>query len=185
MNYVLIYDPSGPLCISLVHTILIVCSAVAAGYEPPTAPAPTAPAWQGRSIGTSKLRLVEFSAFLEQQRDPDSVSFSFFFFFSVLHRTRPDINPTVSLHLPFLSLPRRLKAFKLGFRHAFSGIIICILANVDDRRGAAEGAFSCVVSPRVCLISSTVQQTPVCAHRTDQPLLQRRPVGVGGHSSDL
>uniref|UniRef100_A0A3B5BI47 TEA domain transcription factor 1 n=1 Tax=Stegastes partitus TaxID=144197 RepID=A0A3B5BI47_9TELE len=43
-------------------------------YEPTAAPAPTAPAWQGRSIGTSKLRLVEFSAFLEQQRDPDSVS---------------------------------------------------------------------------------------------------------------
>ncbi|XP_064168024.1 transcriptional enhancer factor TEF-1a isoform X4 [Anguilla rostrata] len=42
------------------------------GYEPPTAPTPTVPAWQGRSIGTSKLRLVEFSAFLEQQRDPDS-----------------------------------------------------------------------------------------------------------------
>ncbi|KPP71450.1 hypothetical protein Z043_109644, partial [Scleropages formosus] len=42
------------------------------GYEPPTAPAPTVPAWQGRSIGTTKLRLVEFSAFLEQQRDPDS-----------------------------------------------------------------------------------------------------------------
>nr|XP_061796054.1 transcriptional enhancer factor TEF-1 isoform X1 [Nerophis lumbriciformis] len=40
-------------------------------YEP-TAAAPTAPAWQGRSIGTTKLRLVEFSAFLEQQRDPDS-----------------------------------------------------------------------------------------------------------------
>lgn len=47
---------------------------VTAGYEPTAAPAPTAPAWQGRSIGTSKLRLVEFSAFLEQQRDPDSVS---------------------------------------------------------------------------------------------------------------
>ncbi|CAB1322848.1 unnamed protein product [Coregonus sp. 'balchen'] len=41
-------------------------------YEPPT---PTAPAWQGRSIGTTKLRLVEFSAFLEQQRDPDSYLF--------------------------------------------------------------------------------------------------------------
>lgn len=41
-------------------------------YEPTAAPTPTAPAWQGRSIGTSKLRLVEFSAFLEQQRDPDS-----------------------------------------------------------------------------------------------------------------
>uniref|UniRef100_A0A4W3GFV8 TEA domain transcription factor 1 n=1 Tax=Callorhinchus milii TaxID=7868 RepID=A0A4W3GFV8_CALMI len=42
------------------------------GYETTAAPAPSVPAWQGRSIGTSKLRLVEFSAFLEQQRDPDS-----------------------------------------------------------------------------------------------------------------
>ncbi|KAM4630803.1 transcriptional enhancer factor TEF-1 isoform 1-T1 [Polymixia lowei] len=41
-------------------------------YEPTAAQAPTVPAWQGRSIGTSKLRLVEFCAFLEQQRDPDS-----------------------------------------------------------------------------------------------------------------
>ncbi|KAI7814379.1 putative transcriptional enhancer factor TEF-1 [Triplophysa rosa] len=41
-------------------------------YEPPAAPVPAAPAWQGRSIGTSKLRLVEFSAFLEHQRDPDA-----------------------------------------------------------------------------------------------------------------
>ncbi|XP_038663878.1 transcriptional enhancer factor TEF-1 isoform X4 [Scyliorhinus canicula] len=42
------------------------------GYESTAAPTPSVPAWQGRSIGTSKLRLVEFSAFLEQQRDPDS-----------------------------------------------------------------------------------------------------------------
>uniref|UniRef100_A0A8C9WAG0 Transcriptional enhancer factor TEF-1-like n=1 Tax=Scleropages formosus TaxID=113540 RepID=A0A8C9WAG0_SCLFO len=45
------------------------------GYEPPVTSAastPPAPAWEGRSIGTSKLRLVEFSAFLEQQRDQDS-----------------------------------------------------------------------------------------------------------------
>lgn len=30
------------------------------------------PAWQGRSIAGPKLRLVEFSAFLEQTRDPDT-----------------------------------------------------------------------------------------------------------------
>ncbi|XP_067902773.1 transcriptional enhancer factor TEF-1 isoform X3 [Heterodontus francisci] len=42
------------------------------GYESTAAPTPSVPVWQGRSIGTSKLRLVEFSAFLEQQRDPDS-----------------------------------------------------------------------------------------------------------------
>ena len=32
------------------------------------------PAWQGRSIAGPKIRMVEFSAFLEQQRDADSVS---------------------------------------------------------------------------------------------------------------
>ncbi|KAB0400866.1 hypothetical protein E2I00_015924, partial [Balaenoptera physalus] len=41
------------------------------GFEPASAPAPSVPAWQGRSIGTTKLRLVEFSAFLERRRDPD------------------------------------------------------------------------------------------------------------------
>ncbi|XP_056269169.1 transcriptional enhancer factor TEF-1 isoform X3 [Pseudoliparis swirei] len=41
-------------------------------YETTAAPPPTAPAWQGRSVGTSKLRQVEFSAFLEQQRDPET-----------------------------------------------------------------------------------------------------------------
>ncbi|KAM4617250.1 transcriptional enhancer factor TEF-1 isoform 1-T1 [Discoglossus pictus] len=41
-------------------------------FEPSSAPASSVPAWQGRSIGTTKLRLVEFSAFLEQQRDPDA-----------------------------------------------------------------------------------------------------------------
>ncbi|KAG8546528.1 hypothetical protein GDO81_018721, partial [Engystomops pustulosus] len=42
------------------------------GFEPSASPASSVPAWQGRSIGTTKLRLVEFSAFLEQQRDPDA-----------------------------------------------------------------------------------------------------------------
>ncbi|CAL1595179.1 unnamed protein product [Knipowitschia caucasica] len=43
------------------------------GYEPPAA-AQThrEPAWQGRSIGTNKLRLVEFSSFLESQRDQEA-----------------------------------------------------------------------------------------------------------------
>uniref|UniRef100_A0A3Q2W967 TEA domain family member 1a n=2 Tax=Haplochromini TaxID=319058 RepID=A0A3Q2W967_HAPBU len=43
------------------------------GYEPPSA-AQThrEPAWQGRSIGTTKLRLVEFSSFLETQRDQEA-----------------------------------------------------------------------------------------------------------------
>uniref|UniRef100_H3BVL4 TEA domain family member 1a n=1 Tax=Tetraodon nigroviridis TaxID=99883 RepID=H3BVL4_TETNG len=45
---------------------------ISVGYEPPTA-AQThrEPAWQDRSIGTTKLRLVEFS-FLETQRDQEA-----------------------------------------------------------------------------------------------------------------
>uniref|UniRef100_UPI00398EC354 transcriptional enhancer factor TEF-1-like isoform X2 n=1 Tax=Pristiophorus japonicus TaxID=55135 RepID=UPI00398EC354 len=35
-------------------------------------PAASRPAWQGRCIGTPKIRLVEFSAFMEQQRDPET-----------------------------------------------------------------------------------------------------------------
>lgn len=42
-----------------------------AAYESSTALSAAVPPWHGRSIGTSKLRLVEFSAFLEHQRDPD------------------------------------------------------------------------------------------------------------------
>lgn len=44
--------------------------ATSAGLTPPAPPPP----WEGRAIATHKLRLVEFSAFLEQQRDPDTVT---------------------------------------------------------------------------------------------------------------
>uniref|UniRef100_A0A8D3D223 TEA domain-containing protein n=1 Tax=Scophthalmus maximus TaxID=52904 RepID=A0A8D3D223_SCOMX len=33
---------------------------------------PSAPPWQGRSIASSKLRMLEFSAFLEQPQDPET-----------------------------------------------------------------------------------------------------------------
>uniref|UniRef100_A0A8C2Z939 TEA domain family member 1a n=1 Tax=Cyclopterus lumpus TaxID=8103 RepID=A0A8C2Z939_CYCLU len=48
------------------------------GYEAPTA-AQThrEPAWQGRSIGTTKLRLVEFSSFLETQRDQEAADLTY------------------------------------------------------------------------------------------------------------
>jgi len=42
--------------------------------KPPmmSVPAPATPPWQGRSIATHKLRLLEHSAFVDQQRDQDS-----------------------------------------------------------------------------------------------------------------
>lgn len=49
------------------------------GYEslaplpPATASASSVPAWQDRTIASSRLRLLEYSAFMEVQRDPDTV----------------------------------------------------------------------------------------------------------------
>lgn len=48
------------------------------GFESPAGPtpspsAPPASPWQGRSVASSKLWMLEFSAFLERQQDPDTV----------------------------------------------------------------------------------------------------------------
>ncbi|XP_064319399.1 transcriptional enhancer factor TEF-3 isoform X2 [Phalacrocorax carbo] len=45
-----------------------------AGFESPTglSSSPSAPAWQGRRVASSKLWMLEFSAFLEQQQDQDT-----------------------------------------------------------------------------------------------------------------
>lgn len=49
------------------------------GYEslaplpPAAASASSVPAWQDRTIASSRLRLLEYSAFMEVQRDPDTV----------------------------------------------------------------------------------------------------------------
>ena len=44
-------------------------SLVASGQTGQTAVAPVAPSWQGRAIATHKLRLLEFSAYVDQQRN--------------------------------------------------------------------------------------------------------------------
>ncbi|NWY57940.1 TEAD4 factor, partial [Chionis minor] len=44
------------------------------GFESPAglSPSPSAPVWQGRRVASSKLWMLEFSAFLEQQQDQDT-----------------------------------------------------------------------------------------------------------------
>ena len=60
-----------------IHFCDCVCVFVA-GFEPlapPPPPSATAvPVWQDRTIASSKLRMLEYSAFMEVQRDPDNVS---------------------------------------------------------------------------------------------------------------
>uniref|UniRef100_A0A3B3C8Z7 TEA domain family member 3 b n=1 Tax=Oryzias melastigma TaxID=30732 RepID=A0A3B3C8Z7_ORYME len=64
----------GPISKNILFIVLNVCAA----YEPlapPPAPTATAvPVWQDRTIASSKLRMLEYSAFMEVQRDPDNYS---------------------------------------------------------------------------------------------------------------
>uniref|UniRef100_A0A3B4VGU2 TEA domain family member 3 b n=1 Tax=Seriola dumerili TaxID=41447 RepID=A0A3B4VGU2_SERDU len=63
-------QPPYPMCVC----VCVGCP----GYEPlapPPAPTATAvPVWQDRTIASSKLRMLEYSAFMEVQRDPDNYS---------------------------------------------------------------------------------------------------------------
>uniref|UniRef100_A0A8C5P0T5 TEA domain family member 4 n=2 Tax=Jaculus jaculus TaxID=51337 RepID=A0A8C5P0T5_JACJA len=59
------------------HTYTVQPSLSLPGFESPVGPAPSpsappAPPWQGRSVAGSKLWMLEFSAFLERQQDPDT-----------------------------------------------------------------------------------------------------------------
>lgn len=62
------------------HCFINICECAHPGYEPlapPPPPSATAvPVWQDRTIASSKLRMLEYSAFMEVQRDPDTVSWS-------------------------------------------------------------------------------------------------------------
>lgn len=64
----------------LVNVSNFYCYFFSLGYEPPQAlsplppPAPSPPAWQARALGTARLQLVEFSAFVEPPDAVDSVS---------------------------------------------------------------------------------------------------------------
>lgn len=57
------------------YKCLCVCHSGFEPLAPPPAPTATAvPVWQDRTIASSKLRMLEYSAFMEVQRDPDNVS---------------------------------------------------------------------------------------------------------------
>ncbi|KAJ8790847.1 hypothetical protein J1605_020941 [Eschrichtius robustus] len=58
------------------------CRPLCAGFESaagasPSPSAPPAPPWQGRSVASPKLWMLEFSAFLERQQDPDTAALPF------------------------------------------------------------------------------------------------------------
>uniref|UniRef100_A0A7N8YI70 TEA domain transcription factor 4 n=1 Tax=Mastacembelus armatus TaxID=205130 RepID=A0A7N8YI70_9TELE len=62
------------LIVTLKSNVYMLSVLSSAGYESAASlsMSPGAPPWQGRSIASSKLRMLEFSAFLEQPQDPET-----------------------------------------------------------------------------------------------------------------
>uniref|UniRef100_A0AAQ6A2A1 TEA domain-containing protein n=1 Tax=Amphiprion ocellaris TaxID=80972 RepID=A0AAQ6A2A1_AMPOC len=69
------YPTTGGVCfVTLKQHNFMLGALFSAGYESTAglSMSPGAPPWQGRSIASSKLRMLEFSAFLEQPQDPET-----------------------------------------------------------------------------------------------------------------
>ncbi|XP_028256947.1 transcriptional enhancer factor TEF-1 isoform X2 [Parambassis ranga] len=117
-------------------------------YGPTAAPAPPAPAWQGRSIGTSKLRLVEFSAFLEQQRDPDSYNKHLFVHIGQTNHSYSDTLESVDIRQIYDKFPEKKGGLKelygKGPQNSFFLIKFWadLNCNIQDDTGSFYGVTS-------------------------------------------
>uniref|UniRef100_A0A671LBW7 Transcriptional enhancer factor TEF-1-like n=1 Tax=Sinocyclocheilus anshuiensis TaxID=1608454 RepID=A0A671LBW7_9TELE len=136
-------------------------------YEPPPAPAPTVPVWQGRSIGTSKLRLVEFSAFLEDQRDPDSYNKHLFVHIGQANHSYNDaLLESVDIRQIYDKFPEKKGGLKELFGKGPQNSFFLIKfwadlnCNIQDETGAFYGVSSQYESPENMTITCS---TKVCS----------------------
>ncbi|XP_027008879.1 transcriptional enhancer factor TEF-1 isoform X2 [Tachysurus vachellii] len=136
-------------------------------YESTAAPAPTVPAWQGRSIGTSKLRLVEFSAFLEQQREPDSYNKHLFVHIGQTNHSYSDaLLESVDIRQIYDKFPEKKGGLKELFGKGPQNSFFLIKfwadlnCNMQEETGAFYGVTSQYESPENMTITCS---TKVCS----------------------
>ncbi|XP_060740766.1 transcriptional enhancer factor TEF-1a isoform X1 [Tachysurus vachellii] len=137
------------------------------GYEPPRAPAATPPAWQGRSIGTSKLRLIEFSSFLEQERDPESYNKHLFVHISQTSHSYSDpLLESVDIRQIYDKFPEKKGGLKELFGKGPQNSFFLVKfwadlnCNVQEDSGAFYGVSSQYESPDNMTITCS---TKVCS----------------------
>ncbi|XP_048829445.1 transcriptional enhancer factor TEF-1-like isoform X5 [Brienomyrus brachyistius] len=134
-----------------------------AGYEPAV---PAAPAWQGRSIGTSRLRLVEFSAFMEQQQDPDSYKHLFVHIGQTNHSHRDALLESVDIREIYDKFPEKKGGLKELFTNGQQNSFFLVKfwadlnCNVQEETGAFYGVTSQYESPDNMTITCS---TKVCS----------------------
>ncbi|EDK99870.1 TEA domain family member 4, isoform CRA_a, partial [Mus musculus] len=142
------------------------------GFESPAGPtpspsAPLAPPWQGRSIASSKLWMLEFSAFLERQQDPDTYNKHLFVHISQSSPSYSDpYLETVDIRQIYDKFPEKKGGLKELFERGPSNAFFLVKfwadlnTNIDDEGSAFYGVSSQYESPENMIITCS---TKVCS----------------------
>lgn len=134
--------------------------------QPAVAPSVTVPPWEGRSIATQKLRLVEFSAFMESQRDPDTYQKHLFVHIGGPTTYADPILEAVDIRQIYDKFPEKKGGLKelydKGPQNAFFLVKFWadLNVNIQDESGTFYGVTSQYESPENMTITSS---TKVCS----------------------
>ncbi|KAK8386724.1 hypothetical protein O3P69_017887 [Scylla paramamosain] len=130
------------------------------------APSVTVPPWEGRSIATQKLRLVEFSAFMESQRDPDTYQKHLFVHIGGPTTYADPILEAVDIRQIYDKFPEKKGGLKelydKGPQNAFFLVKFWadLNVNIQDEAGTFYGVTSQYESPENMTITCS---TKVCS----------------------
>uniref|UniRef100_A0A4W3H8W8 TEA domain family member 3 a n=2 Tax=Callorhinchus milii TaxID=7868 RepID=A0A4W3H8W8_CALMI len=149
--------------------LLILFLAHAVGYEPlgPLSPPATIPVWQDRTIASSKLRLLEYSAFVEMQRDPDTYNKHLFVHIGQTNPSYSDpLLEAVDIRQIYDKFPEKKgglkELFEKGPQNAFFLVKFWadLNSNIQDGPGAFYGVSSQYTSSENMTITCS---TKVCS----------------------
>ncbi|XP_074657110.1 transcriptional enhancer factor TEF-1-like [Tubulanus polymorphus] len=127
---------------------------------------PSQPPWQGRSIAGPKLRLVEFSAFLEQQRDPEQYHKHLFVHIGSNHSYSDPLLEAVDIRQIYDKFPEKKGGLKelydKGPTTAF--FLVKFWADINTNVQEESGAFYGVTSQYESSENMTITcSTKVCS----------------------
>ncbi|XP_007908406.1 transcriptional enhancer factor TEF-5 isoform X2 [Callorhinchus milii] len=140
-----------------------------ASYEPlgPLSPPATIPVWQDRTIASSKLRLLEYSAFVEMQRDPDTYNKHLFVHIGQTNPSYSDpLLEAVDIRQIYDKFPEKKgglkELFEKGPQNAFFLVKFWadLNSNIQDGPGAFYGVSSQYTSSENMTITCS---TKVCS----------------------
>ncbi|XP_038676270.1 transcriptional enhancer factor TEF-5-like isoform X5 [Scyliorhinus canicula] len=140
-----------------------------ASYEPmgPLSPPATIPVWQDRTIASSKLRLLEYSAFVEVQRDPDTYNKHLFVHIGQTNPSYSDpLLEAVDIRQIYDKFPEKKgglkELFEKGPQNAFFLVKFWadLNSNIQDGPGAFYGVSSQYTSSENMTITCS---TKVCS----------------------